>query len=53
MPLQDLLGYDDTYRINIPGTEGDHNWTVRFTSFDDLKNNMASISKLLEETGRK
>lgn len=53
MPLQDLLGYDDMYRINMPGTEGDHNWTVRFTSFDDLKNNMASISKLLEETDRK
>ncbi len=28
--LQDILGLGREYRMNIPGTVGDHNWTWRF-----------------------
>ncbi len=32
IPVQDLLACDNRYRINLPGTVGDHNWTIRFTA---------------------
>jgi len=35
LPVQDIMGLDDNYRMNTPGTLGDHNWTFKLTDFED------------------
>ena len=35
IPVQDLLGLGTEYRINLPGSVSEHNWTARF-SHDQL-----------------
>ena len=35
--VQDILGLDDSSRINVPGTESKDNWTWKLTSFDNLR----------------
>ena len=34
---QDILGLDDSARINVPGTLSDDNWSWKLKDFDDLK----------------
>lgn len=51
-PMQDLLGLDDAYRINEPGTEGEHNWTVRFENLEAFKNKIEEIKGMLENVNR-
>ena len=35
--VQDILGLDDSARINIPGTDSPNNWSWKLIDFDDLK----------------
>lgn len=35
--VQDILGLDDSARINIPGTQSDKNWSWKLTDFNDFK----------------
>jgi len=35
--IQDILGLDETARINVPGTESDNNWSWKLTDFKDFK----------------
>lgn len=35
--IQDILGLDETARINVPGTESDKNWSWKLTDFKDFK----------------
>ncbi len=35
--VQDILGLDDSARINFPGTISENNWSWKLTSFDDFK----------------
>ena len=35
--LQDILGLDETARINVPGTESDNNWSWKLIDFEDFK----------------
>lgn len=35
--VQDILGLDDSARINVPGTDSPLNWSWKLTGFDELK----------------
>ena len=35
--VQDILGLDDSARINVPGTFSDTNWSWKLIDFADLK----------------
>ncbi len=35
--VQDILGLDDSARINVPGTKDDKNWSWKLTDFNDLR----------------
>lgn len=35
--VQDILGLDDSARINFPGTISENNWSWKLTNFDDFK----------------
>ena len=35
--VQDILGLDDSARINVPGVEMDENWSWKLINFDDFK----------------
>ena len=52
IPLQDLLGYGQEARINLPGTVGPHNWSYKLTSFDDYQNQIQIIQKTLKKAKR-
>ena len=52
LPVQDIIGLDDNYRMNTPGTLGDHNWTFKLTDFKALKDKTDYIHTLLEKTKR-
>jgi len=52
LPVQDIMGLDDNYRMNTPGTLGDHNWTFKLTDFEDFKKRTDYIHTLLEKTNR-
>ena len=36
--VQDVLGLDDSARINVPGTKNDSNWSWKLINFNDFKN---------------
>jgi 4-alpha-glucanotransferase len=38
--VQDILGLDDSSRINVPGTEQEGNWSWKLQDFADLKNKL-------------
>ena len=41
IPVQDIIGLDDSSRINIPGNEDDEiNWSWKLKDFVDLKKNI-------------
>lgn len=52
VPLQDILGLDDSARINTPGTLDNINWSYKFTTMQGLKDKGAYINKLLKQTNR-
>ena len=35
--VQDVLGLDDDYRINIPGTISEKNWSWKLIDFNDFR----------------
>ncbi len=35
--VQDILGLDDSARINIPGTDSENNWSWKLIDFNDFK----------------
>ena len=35
--VQDILGLDDSARINVPGVEMDENWSWKLIDFEDFK----------------
>ena len=37
LTVQDILGLDDSARINVPGTESNKNWSWKLVSFDDFR----------------
>ena len=37
LTVQDLLGLDDSTRINVPGVQKDENWSWKLKSFDEFK----------------
>lgn len=37
LTVQDILGLDDSARINIPGTEMDENWSWKLIDFNDFR----------------
>ena len=52
LPVQDIMGLDDSCRMNTPGTLGDHNWTFKLTDFKEFKKRTGYIHTLLEKTNR-
>ena len=35
--VQDILGLDDSARINVPGVEMDENWSWKLIDFNDFR----------------
>lgn len=52
IPLVDYLKYDDSSRMNTPGTCGSPNWEFRITNYSDLLANVERIKELLIKSKR-
>ena len=52
IPLADILGLDDTARLNLPGTVGSPNWEWRLKDFTALRRKIQWVRKVVEESGR-
>lgn len=52
IPLVDYLKYDDSSRMNTPGTCGSPNWEFRITNYSDLLSNAERIKELLKRSKR-
>lgn len=52
IPLQDIIGLDDNARINTPGTLGEHNWSFKIKSFDELIQNVDYIKSAIKKNKR-
>ena len=35
--VQDILGLDDSARMNLPGTNSQNNWSWKLINFDDFR----------------
>ena len=42
--VQDILGLDESSRINVPGTESANNWSWKLIDFDDFRNRIKDFS---------
>ena len=42
--VQDILGLDESSRINVPGTESDNNWSWKLVDFEDFRNRISDFS---------
>ena len=42
--VQDILGLDDSSRINIPGTEGKHNWSWKLNDFNSFRERIGDFN---------
>lgn len=51
-PMQDLLHYDETTRINRPGTPGDENWKWRLNDFALFESRLDTIRRKLKNSNR-
>lgn len=45
LTVQDIIGLDDSARINIPGTMSNENWTWKLTDFETLKERIKDFKK--------
>ena len=45
LTVQDILGLDDSARVNVPGTMSNKNWTWKLTDFDAFKERMDFYDK--------
>ncbi len=52
IPIQDLLGLDDSARFNTPGTVGSPNWEYRLSDFNELKVSMPKIKAAIIRSER-
>ena len=52
VPVADLLGLDDSARLNTPGTVGSPNWEWRMEDFAALRRSRAWVRQLLEQSHR-
>lgn len=52
IPTQDLIGFDDTARINTPGTLGNPNWQWKLDTFNKLKIRADYIKHLINLSKR-
>ena len=52
IPLADILGLDDTARLNTPGTVGSPNWEWRLTDWCSLNNKKAFVKALIRDSNR-
>ena len=52
IPMQDILNLDDSARFNTPGTLGSPNWEWKLTSFNDFKQKIDMMRKLIKKAKR-
>lgn len=52
IPLSDILGLDDSARLNTPGTVGSPNWEWRLTDWRSVHNKKAFMKALIQESNR-
>ena len=42
--VQDILGLDDSTRINVPGTKSEENWSWKLTGFEEFRERIKDFS---------
>lgn len=52
VPVQDILGLDDSARMNIPSTLNNINWSFKLNSMEKLEEKTDYLHKLLKKTKR-
>ena len=52
IPMQDVLGYKNTARMNVPGTIGSPNWEWKLKDFEDYKKEMAFLKEQIKQYNR-
>lgn len=52
VPVMDLLGLDDSARLNSPGTVGSPNWEWRLTDWKKLRSRIPFVKETVEASGR-
>lgn len=52
LPIQDILGLDDSARINNPGTIGSPNWEWRLTSYTNLRRQVKFMARAVVNAAR-
>lgn len=52
IPVQDLLGLDESARINVPGIVDDRNWSWKLKNYDALNERLPHIREMFEAFGR-
>ena len=52
IPAMDLLGLDDSGRLNTPGTVGSPNWEWRLTELEELERRRGRLRCLIRHAGR-
>jgi 4-alpha-glucanotransferase len=43
--VQDILGVDDSARVNVPGTISNKNWTWKLTDFEAFRERIKDFKK--------
>ncbi|MEN9946148.1 MAG: 4-alpha-glucanotransferase, partial [Pseudomonadota bacterium] len=51
-PVQDIIGLDDSARINAPGTIGSPNWEWKLVNFDQLRIAVTNLAQQIIATQR-
>ena len=52
LPVQDVLGLDESSRLNTPGTVGAPNWEWKLADFAALENEIAFMAQEVTNSGR-
>lgn len=52
LPVQDILGYGEESRLNIPGTVGSPNWQWKLKDFNYLQIKMQTFKKMVYRSNR-
>ncbi len=47
-PVQDIMGLDETARINLPGKESLENWSWELLDFQNFKDSMQDFKRLID-----
>ncbi len=50
--VQDMLGYGNEARLNLPGTSGKPNWCWKLKDLNDYQNHLEQMQHLLKQTHR-